>query len=205
MSSPGDSNARLSSMSGYYKFLSAIVFWIPVIIRTAKPADLSPLIDLERASATAAHWSEQQYRQLFEPAANVPERLALVITASEATASEAAASENSGEISSDSQPLRGFLVARHVASEWELENIVVVSEERRKGLGRRLLQAFLDHAKSANSDSVFLEVRESNTAARRFYEKNGFHESGRRKSYYTNPSGYTNPSEDAILYRHDLS
>jgi [ribosomal protein S18]-alanine N-acetyltransferase len=61
------------------------------------------------------------------------------------------------------------------------------------------LQAFLDHAKSAHSDAVFLEVRQSNAAARRFYEKNGFQQSGRRKSYYANPS------EDAILYRIDLT
>jgi ribosomal-protein-alanine N-acetyltransferase len=46
---------------------------------------------------------------------------------------------------------------------------------------------------------VFLEVRESNAAARCFYEKAGFVQTGRRKSYYTDPA------EDAVLYRYDLA
>jgi ribosomal-protein-alanine N-acetyltransferase len=41
-------------------------------------------------------------------------------------------------------------------------------------------------------------VRESNTAARRLYEKLGFSEIGRRKAYYHNPQ------EDAILYSKTL-
>jgi ribosomal-protein-alanine N-acetyltransferase len=53
-------------------------------------------------------------------------------------------------------------------------------------------------AKRTNSTSVFLEVRESNTAARTLYERAGFEQSGRRESYYTNPP------EDAILYRFTL-
>jgi ribosomal-protein-alanine N-acetyltransferase len=88
----------------------------------------------------------------------------------------------------------GFLVARHIAPQWELENIVVASAARRKGVGKRLLDTLLAHAMSTNSDTVFLEVRESNTTARSLYESRGFHETGRRKSYYTNPQ------EDAVLY-----
>ena len=42
---------------------------------------------------------------------------------------------------------------------------------------------------------MFLEVRESNAAARTLYEKAGFEQTGRRHSYYTSPL------EDAILYR----
>jgi ribosomal-protein-alanine N-acetyltransferase len=42
---------------------------------------------------------------------------------------------------------------------------------------------------------VFLEVRESNSAARTLYEKAGFEATGLRKSYYANPV------EDAVLYR----
>jgi len=58
-----------------------------------------------------------------------------------------------------------------------------------------LLGTLMATARETHSDSVFLEVRESNTVARRLYEKAGFQETGRRKSYYTNPT------EDAILYR----
>jgi [ribosomal protein S18]-alanine N-acetyltransferase len=50
-------------------------------------------------------------------------------------------------------------------------------------------------ARETNSESVFLEVRESNHEARAFYEKVGFKLDGRRKSYYSNPP------EAATLYR----
>ena len=54
--------------------------------------------------------------------------------------------------------------------------------------------ALLVRTQNTNSESVFLEVRESNSAARSLYEKLGFQQTGRRKSYYANPI------EDAILY-----
>jgi [ribosomal protein S18]-alanine N-acetyltransferase len=56
----------------------------------------------------------------------------------------------------------------------------------------------LSAAKERNGEAVLLEVRESNLAARRLYEKTGFVQAGVRKSYYVNPL------EDAILYRYDL-
>jgi hypothetical protein len=51
-------------------------------MRLATIADIASLIDLERSSPSAAHWTEQQYRRLFETAANGPERLVLVVTIS---------------------------------------------------------------------------------------------------------------------------
>lgn len=72
---------------------------------------------------------------------------------------------------------------------------MVVPAARRKGLGRQLLDALLAAAHKTDSESVFLEVRESNAAARKFYNKAGFQQIGRRKSYYTDPP------DDAILYR----
>ena len=66
---------------------------------------------------------------------------------------------------------------------------------RRRGLGKRLLSEFLDLARARSAEAVFLEVRESNLAARRLYEKCAFLESGRRKDYYRNPK------EDSVNYR----
>ena len=140
-------------------------------------------MSLERQCATAAHWTEAQYRQAFQGAGM--ERLVLVADASEPVASGSDAGDG----------VLGFLVARHLAPEWELENIVVAPTVRRKGLGKRLLDALLAAARETNSTTVFLEVRESNAAARSLYEKAGFEQTGRRKTYYTNPP------EDAILYR----
>jgi ribosomal-protein-alanine N-acetyltransferase len=154
-----------------------------VTIRPASADDILSLMDLERQCATAAHWTEQQYRQAFQREG--VERLVLVAEASPLKASD---SDTRGDIV-------GFLVARHLAPEWELENIVVAPTARRKGLGMRLLDALLDAAQETHSDAVFLEVRESNAGARTLYEKAGFLQTGRRKSYYTSPV------EDALQYR----
>ena len=53
-------------------------------------------------------------------------------------------------------------------------------------------------ARARGAKAVFLEVRESNQAARALYEKWAFLESGRRRRYYQEPD------EDAILYRIDF-
>jgi len=164
----------------------------PVTIRPATPADIPFLMNLERSSPTAAHWSEQQYAQLFQTSGTGPERLVLVMRGRLATAADSS-TRDPGEA------LLGFLVARRVVSEWELENIVVAPGVRRKGCGQRLLDALQAHAADTNSDSIFLEVRESNAPARALYHRMGFRQTGQRKSYYANPT------EDAILYARNLS
>src|ERR1700751_708445 len=124
------------------------------------------MMNLERTCTTAAHWSEQQYEQLFQESGSRGERLVLVMRAIRSVATDSS-QEDKG------QNLLGFLVARHIAPQWELENIVVACGARRKGAGKRLLDTLLAHAMSTNSDSVFLEVRESNTTARSLYESRG--------------------------------
>ena len=149
-------------------------------------------MDLERACPTAAHWTEQQYRQAVGGGSGGPERLVLVAEASRPAVSAAERSRDSG------YGVLGFMVARRLTPEWELENILVAPAARQKGLGMQLLGALLTAARETNSDAVFLEVRESNTAARKLYERAGFEQTGRRKSYYTSPL------EDAILYRRSM-
>jgi ribosomal-protein-alanine N-acetyltransferase len=144
---------------------------------------------MERSCASAAHWTPGQYLDALDSSG--VERLVLVAEAPVHSASNEAARSDAGG-------LQGFLVARHVAAEWELENIVVAPSARRNGLGQRLLGALLAAARETNSSSVFLEVRESNAPARNLYEKAGFEQTGRRKSYYADPA------ENAILYRFSL-
>ena len=129
------------------------------------------MMALEKHAVTAAHWSLRQYEEVF--ATREPPRVALVI-------------ERDG--------IQGFLVARAVDKEWEIENMAVSGPARRHGLGTRLLGEFLDRARLGGAEMVFLEVRESNHAARALYEKWAFIQSGRRKGYYCGPE------EDAITY-----
>jgi ribosomal-protein-alanine acetyltransferase len=158
-----------------------------VNLREATADDIHSMVDLSAGSRTAAQWTEQQYLDLFSPAASVP-RLAMV--------AEAAPDPPGHPVTPDqAEGLLGFMVARFLAPECELENIVVSPAARRKGIGKQLLNALLRAASQTNCEFVFLEVRESNHAARAFYESVGFQSTGRRKSYYSNPS------EDAVLYR----
>jgi len=78
-------------------------------------------------------------------------------------------------------------------NEGELVDIAVAPEHRQKGLGQLLLAALLAEAQNRGAEQIFLEVRESNKAARGLYEKNGFVPIGRRKKYYKNPV------EDAVV------
>lgn len=149
-----------------------------VLVRKATLGDVPEMIRLERACPMAAHWTEQQYRDLLADKAPSP----VVLIAPKDDCGGAA----------------GFLIARQLPPEWELENIVVAVECRRSGIGSQLMQAFLAHAKQMDGESVFLEVRESNTAAQALYKKLGFQLAGRRKSYYAMPL------EDAVLYSKDL-
>ena len=80
--------------------------------------------------------------------------------------------------------VKGFIVARRVVdSEWEILNLAVAPEARRQGIGRQLLGEIL----STGRGSFYLEVRESNTAARQFYERAGFMVVTKRLRYYSNP------------------
>lgn len=158
-------------------------------IRKATADDIASMMSLARESATAAHWTEPQYRDLILPVVKV-DRLAIV--------AEAAPSPLCGADDPDER-LLGFLVAHFLTPECELENIVVSPRALRKGVGKQLLKALLLAASKTNCETVFLEVRESNQAARAFYENVGFQLDSRRKSYYSNPS------EDAVLYRLKVS
>jgi len=148
------------------------------------------MVALERATPHAAHWTEEQYQALFSAGKRGWQQVVLV---AEGTPDRASAEGHSGETR------LGFLAARRVEPEWELENIVVAASARRMGIGKRLLDALLAEAARIRNAAVFLEVRESNAAARALYVKAGFRESGRRHFYYKDPP------EDAILYRFDCT
>jgi [ribosomal protein S18]-alanine N-acetyltransferase len=172
-----------------------------VNVRLAIPEDLPHIIELERLLPKSAHWSGEQYRRAIQQPADLPERpvpLRVVLVAESRgslhTKVNAPAQSPQQARRQGRGVLTAFLVARHADSEWELENIVVGSEFRHRGMGTQLIEALLARARETGGSAVFLEVRESNAAARRLYEKTGFREIGRRKFYYSDPP------EDAILY-----
>jgi ribosomal protein S18 acetylase RimI-like enzyme len=77
--------------------------------------------------------------------------------------------------------IAGFAVARRVAAgESELLNLAVDPEFRRRGIGRQLVTDLV----SRYGGGFWLEVRELNLIARKFYEKLGFRVAGKRPGYY---------------------
>ena len=89
----------------------------------------------------------------------------------------------------------GFLAAHEVLGEWEIENLAIGELDRRRGLGLLLLHEFLRLVRDRHGKEVFLEVRESNVAARALYSKCTFVEAARRRSYYQDPE------EDALILK----
>lgn len=140
-------------------------------------------------SGGASQWSAEIYERVFSSDA-LP-RLTWVV--------EASGVERGRGAGRSGAALLGFLIALNSGTEWELENLAIMQAYRRRGYGRRLLRALVSHAGKAGAESIFLEVRESNQAARGLYESAGFKEAGRRPEYYAGPP------EDAIVYRRELA
>jgi [ribosomal protein S18]-alanine N-acetyltransferase len=140
-------------------------------IRPALPDDLPAILALERSSPTAAHWSDAEYRLVFDPGATPRTLLVAVAPA-----------------------VAGYIVVRTAGPEWEVENVVVSADLRGRGIGLALVNAVIEKARTAGAESLALEVRASNAAARALYTRAGFLQVGTRPRYYLQPE------EDAVLY-----
>lgn len=140
--------------------------------RAAKP-DLASILAIAAENATAAHWSEAEYVQALE---NIAARRTVLVF------------EDHGQV-------KGFLVSRAIDREWEIENVAVSTNFQRQGVARELLTALVKTAHLQEGVMIFLEVRASNLPARKLYEIAGFEQTGLRPAYYSNPP------EDAVMYR----
>lgn len=86
-------------------------------------------------------------------------------------------------VAESNQQLAGFLVIRQVyPGEREILNLAVATPYRRQGIATALLRRAL-----STGGDVYLEVRESNSAAQSLYRKLGFEEIGQRPNYYQSP------------------
>ena len=142
--------------------------------RFADEQDLAAIVDIENASMSCP-WSLKSY----EEAINSDHSFIMV-------------AESEGQIA-------GFSVFYLTPPESELPDNVVDEKFRGQGLGRQLLTKSLEELAARDVDTIFLEVRVSNTPARRLYESFGFEEIGTRKYFYSNPV------EDAICMKFEYS
>ena len=84
----------------------------------------------------------------------------------------------------------GFI---HILDELHILNVAVSPDFRGRGVGTLLMKDLTERAYSLSARAVTLEVRQSNVAAIRLYERVGFVLSGVRPRYYTD-------KENALIY-----
>jgi len=92
--------------------------------------------------------------------------------------------------------LIGYAVLMLAADEAHLLNLSIAAARQRQGYGSLLLQRQCELARGRGARLIFLEVRPSNFAGLRLYERHGFQRVGLRRDYYPAPHG----REDALIF-----
>jgi ribosomal-protein-alanine N-acetyltransferase len=154
----------------------------PVVIRHGGRSDLASLVAIERASFSDP-WSVESFASAL-----TMDRMRVLV------AEERDRGEGGGD-----RTLLGYVLALVLGQEAEIADLAVAPSARRRGVAKLLIGRILEDLEARGVASVFLEVRESNVAARALYGSSDFVAVGRRTGYYRNPT------EDALLLKRDIA
>ncbi len=135
------------------------------LLRAAAPEDLDAVVVIERVSFSDPPWTRAAFAWLL----TAPHMRFVV-----------ACDPGSGAVV-------GYIVTSVVVDEAEIANLAVAPDWRWRGVGARLVDDAIAHAAAAGAGVVYLEVRQSNAAARALYRSRAFVAVGRRRDYYRNP------------------
>ena len=138
------------------------------MIRRAAKSDIHGITEIEKVSFSDP-WNER----LFLDAIDSKDKYLMV-------------ADEGGKVA-------GYIVFEKVLDEGHITDLAVSGEYKKKGIATGLIDRALGLAKEKGIKEIFLEVRESNEAARKLYSKFGFAELGKRKGYYQGTN------EDAII------
>jgi ribosomal-protein-alanine N-acetyltransferase len=145
-------------------------------VDTLEEPDLDGVVEIEEASFTNA-WTRQMFQWELQ---NVGVSYAYVLR-------------------TPAWPVAAFCTVWVVLDEIHINNVAVRPECRGAGVGRTLLEFVLRLGAGLGARQATLEVRRSNVAALKLYDRLGFRLAGVRKNYYANPT------EDAlILWKDDI-
>ena len=87
-------------------------------------------------------------------------------------------------VAKNDEKIVGFAGVIILPDDVEITNIVTKKQERKKGIGKLLLDKLIEIAKQTGKDNISLEVNEKNIVAINLYKNAGFQEVGIRKKYY---------------------
>ena len=83
----------------------------------------------------------------------------------------------------------GFLLYSLIYDRIEIEQFEVITKERRKGIGDKLLKYLIEKYQDTDIKNITLEVKEDNIVAINLYEKYGFKKVSTREKYYVGING----------------
>lgn len=148
---------------------------MPIDIREGKTSDIDAVARIEAASITHP-WIREELEKC------VTDDNKTLIVAED----------------SDTKEVLGYITASSVLDECEIGNIAVEEIYRGQRIGRRIMEAMLEKARSQGITQVFLEVAQNNERAIDLYTSTGYEAYGRRSDYY-------GPGQDAVLMKCNLS
>ncbi|WP_246028901.1 ribosomal protein S18-alanine N-acetyltransferase [Litorilituus sediminis] len=102
-----------------------------------------------------------------------------------------------GDYAQQDNDIVGFFIGEFVVDEATLMDICVKPTMQGQGLGKQLLNQFIEQAKNKGAIKIWLEVRAKNISAQMLYINTGFVEISRRTGYYPSATGFG--YEDAIV------
>jgi ribosomal-protein-alanine N-acetyltransferase len=155
-----------------------------LLIRPADESDIPDIIRIEKASF-ADPWSADSFVSSLEL-----ERMRFLVAEERR--------EGGGMGEAGDSTLLGYVIALVLSDEAEIADLAVATDARRRGIGGLLLDRITQDLAKQGVRWLYLEVRESNAAARALYESRSFAQVGRRTGYYRHPP------EDALLLKRDL-
>ncbi|MFZ5996776.1 MAG: ribosomal protein S18-alanine N-acetyltransferase [Nitrospirota bacterium] len=145
-----------------------------IVIREMSPEDIPEVILIERRSFTTP-WSETSFHsELYN-------RYSIT------------------RVAELNHKIIGYICVRQIADECHLMDLAVHPDYRRQGVAVMLFNNVLQDTITDGCRFMYLEVRVSNQAAKKLYEKLGFKIIGIRKNYYVNPT------ENAFIMMRELS
>jgi len=137
-------------------------------LRKMRSSDLPGVMAIERASYQFP-WEEDIFRDCFR-------------------------ANYSCWVCEEQDTVLGYSILSMAVGEAHVLNICVAPAEQGQGIGRKMLENLVEIARG-QAETMFLEVRPSNTVAIALYEDMGFNEISIRKGYYQSENG----REDAIM------